>query len=171
LPVTLAYENAAGERSSEAQVLNLLVNRRPQFQVNFYQAVPPTRVGEPLTLPVELVNIGRSAVNVSTMQVSGDGLEVTNGSVFVGVLDGGTTASLDAEVIPSAAGSLPVQVAIHYLDDFNQPQTITHTLAIEVEGNLTPTFDPSGQSPKTAGETSLLGRIWSFLRALLGLGS
>lgn len=103
LPVTLAYENASGGRSSEAQVLNLLVNRRPQIQVDFYQNVQQGRVGEPLALPVELVNIGHAAVNVSTMDVSGEGLEVTNGSVFVGVLDGGTTASLDAEVISNRA--------------------------------------------------------------------
>jgi hypothetical protein len=172
LPVTLAYENAAGERSSEAQALNLLVNRRPQMQVSFYQDVALGRVGEPLVLPVELVNIGRSSINVSTMEVSGEGLEVTNGSMFVGVLDGGTTASLDAEVIPQRSGTLPVQIAIHYLDDFNQPQVITQSLAVEVEDTATPTPLASGQSPgEEQGETGLLGRIWAFLRALLGLGS
>jgi hypothetical protein len=130
------------------------------------------RVGEPLVLPVELVNIGRSSINVSTMEVSGEGLEVTNGSMFVGVLDGGTTASLDAEVIPQRSGTLPVQIAIHYLDDFNQPQVITQSLAVEVEDTATPTPLASGQSPgEEQGETGLLGRIWAFLRALLGLGS
>jgi hypothetical protein len=153
-------------------VLNLLVNRRPQMQVNFYQSVEVGRVGEPLTLPVELVNIGRASINVSTMEVSGDGLQVTSGSVFVGVLDGGTTASLDAEVIPQKPGTLPVQIAIHYLDDFNQAQVITHTLAVEVEDNPTPTPLAPGQSPGEApGETGLLGRIWAFFKALLGLGS
>jgi len=172
LPVTLAYENAAGERSSEAQALNLLVNRRPQMQVSFYQDVALGRVGEPLVLPIELVNIGRSSINVSTMEVSGEGLEVTNGSMFVGVLDGGTTASLDAEVIPRDPGTLPVQIAIHYLDDFNQPQIITHTLTVEIEDTVTPTPLAPGQSPgEEQGETGLLGRIWAFFRALLGLGS
>jgi hypothetical protein len=173
LPVTLAYENAAGERSSEAQVLNLLVNRKPQMQVDFYQSVEPGKVGLPLSLPVELVNIGRNAVNVSTMEVGGEGLEVTSGSVFVGVLDGGTTASLDAEIIPMKPGALPVQVYIHYLDDFNQAQVITHTLTVQVEDNATPT--PSAPGEATSGEneedTSLLGRIWGFFRAILGLGS
>jgi hypothetical protein len=172
LPVTLAYENAAGERSSESQALNLLVNRRPQMQVSFYQDVALGQIGQPLALPIELVNIGRSSINVSTMAVSGEGLEVTTGSWFVGVLDGGTTASLDAEVIPQKPGTLPVQIAIHYLDDFNQPQVITHTLSVEVEDTATPPPLAPGQSPGEAqGETGLLGRIWAFLRALLGLGS
>jgi hypothetical protein len=172
LPVTLAYENAAGERSSESQALNLLVNRRPQMQVSFYQDVALGQIGQPLALPIELVNIGRSSINVSTMAVSGEGLEVTTGSLFVGVLDGGTTASLDAEVIPQKPGTLPVQIAIHYLDDFNQPQVITHTLSVEVEDTATPPPLAPGQSPGEAqGETGLLGRIWAFLRALLGLGS
>jgi hypothetical protein len=152
--------------------LNLLVNRRPQIQVNFYQSVELGRVGQPLALPVELVNIGRNAINVSTMEVSGEGLEVTNGSVFVGMLDGSTTASLDAEVTPLEPGTLPVRITIHYLDDFNRPQVITHTLAVEVEDNATPTPLAPGQAPDEEGKgTGLLGRIWAFLRALLGLGS
>ncbi len=168
LPVTLAYENGAGERRSEGQMLNLLVNRRPQLQVNFYQSVAPGRVGEPLILPVELVNIGRTAVNVSTMAVGGEGLDVTSGSMFVGALEGGTTASLDAEVIPLESGTLPVQVSIHYLDDFNQAQVITQTLAVEVLEVATPTPLPGGTA---GGDSSLLGRIGGFLRALFGLGS
>lgn len=173
LPVTLAYENLAGERSSESQVLNLLVNRRPQLQVDFYQSVAPAKVGEPLALPVELVNIGRNAVNVSTMDVSGDGVEVTNGSVFVGVLDGGTTASLDAEVIPLQSGAQPILITIHYLDDFNQAQVVTQTLTVQVEDNATPTPPPPGEGggEESEQDVSLLGRIWSFVRALLGLGS
>lgn len=65
-----------------------------------------------------------------------------------------------------------MQIAIHYLDDFNQPQVITHTLAVEVQDNATPTPLASGQFPgDEQGETGLLGRIWAFLKAVLGLGS
>ncbi len=169
LPVTLAYESLTGERRTEKQALNLLVNRRPQIQVDFYREVPPGLAGQPLELPIELVNIGRTAANVSTAEILGGNLEIERGSAFIGALDGGTTASLDAVVVPQASGDLPVTVLVHYLDDFNQPQVITQTLTIHVEA---PEPTPSGEAQQPAqvgeGPLSWLGKI---LRGLLGLGS
>jgi hypothetical protein len=169
LPVTLAYDSPARERRTEKQVLNLLVIRRPQIQVDFYREVPPALAGQPLELPIEIVNIGRSAVNVSTAEVNGESLEITRGSVFVGVLEGGTTASLDAVVVPQAGGSLPILVSVHYLDDFNQAQVITHTLTIEVEAPL-PT--PEAGAPETPqGEAGPWAWVVKIVRGLFGLGS
>jgi hypothetical protein len=118
LPVSLAYDDQNGQRHTESHLINLLVNRLPKIQVDFYRAPDPGLVGEPLTLPIELVNIGRNMVNVSTAEISGENLEITTGSAYIGALDGGTSGSLDAVVIPQQSGSLPVQVSMYYLDDF-----------------------------------------------------
>lgn len=169
LPVTLEYDSPARERRTEKPVLNLLVNRRPQIQVDFYREVEPGLPGQPLELPIELVNIGRSSVNVSTAEVSGDDLEISRGTAFIGVLDGGTTASLDAVVVPQVSGSLPVLVYIHYLDDFNQSQVITQTLTIEVEAPQPTPQARDAESVQDGG--GVLGWVVKIVRGLLGLGS
>lgn len=169
LPVSLSYDDLNGERRTENLVINLLVNRLPKLEVDFYRPVDPGLVGAPLALPIELVNIGRNMVNISTVEISGEALEITTGSAYIGALDGGTAGTLDAEVIPQHGGSLPVLVSIHYLDDFNQPQVFTHTLTVQVNEPEAP--EGEGAQASQTEEQSLGDRILRFLRGLFGLGS
>jgi len=171
LTVSLAYEETTGEQRSETQSINLLVNRRPQIQIGFYRPLEPALIDQSLTLPIEMVNIGRSAINVSTAEIQADGLEITTGSAYIGQLDGGTSGTLDAEVIPHQSGILPVQVTVHYLDDFNQPQVYTHTVEIQVEAPATPAPGEGPGEPGEGGATSLGQRIRLRLRGRLGRGS
>ena len=169
LPVTLEYRSPEGVAISETQTINLLASRRPQLRVDFYRTLPPALPGEPVELPVEIVNIGRSLVNVSTVELSGPGLEIQDGVVFIGALDAGTSGSLDAVAIPQESGSLPVLVEIHYLDDFNHPRVYTHTLTLDVQA---PTPTPEG--PESAVQEQGSGfwdRALRVLRGLFGLGS
>jgi hypothetical protein len=169
LPVSLAYDDLNGERRVESHLINLLVNRRPQIQIDFYNQPAPGLVGQPLILPIELVNIGRSPVNISTAEISGEELEVQTGSAYIGVLDGGTAGTLDAEITPQAGGSLPVLVSVHYLDDFNQPQVLTQTLTVQVEEPAAPET-PEENATETEAE-SLGDWILKIVRGLFGLGS
>ena len=62
LPVSLEYQGeGSNARQTENQVVNLLVSRRPNLRVDFYQPPDTGLVGQPLELPIEVVNIGREA--------------------------------------------------------------------------------------------------------------
>lgn len=170
LPVSLTYEGeGGGARQTENQVVNLLVSRRPNLRVDYYQRPDTGLIGQPLELPIEVVNIGRDLVNVSTIQISGENLQVEEGSAFVGALDGGTSGSIDARVVPEQSGTLAVVVTVNYLDDFNQPQTITQSLSVQVE-QPEPTAHAPGAGEAGAG-SGLWSRVMRFLRGLIGLGS
>jgi hypothetical protein len=170
LPVSLEYEGEGGSaRQTENQVVNLLVSRRPNLRVDYYQRPDTGLVGQPLELPIEVVNIGRDLVNVSTIQVSGEGLQVEEGSAFIGALDGGTSGSIDAQVVPERSGTLAVVVIVDYLDDFNQAQTIRQTLSIQVE-QPEPTPQAPGADEGQAG-SGPWSQIIRFFRGLIGLGS
>lgn len=168
MPVSIAYDTPEGVRTTQNQVLNLLASRRPRIQIGFYRSLEPGFVNQPMELPIELVNIGRTLVNISTVEVSSAGLEILEGSAFIGALDGGTSGTFDAEVVPAQSGSIPVEVEVHYLDDFNQSQVISETLSIEVEA-------PQPGLPEAADETkdapSFWERLLRFVRGLFGLGS
>lgn len=174
LPIALGF---AGAAEPETQVINLLVERPPLLQVDFYREVVVGRVGQPLDLPVEVVNIGRSSINVSTLSVSSPQMDVENNSLYVGPLDGGTSGSLDAIGLPQEGGALDVVVSVNYLDDFNQAQTFEQTLTVQVE---TPEDAPAGEdgAPGEANggeepeeEEGFLDLLWRFIRGMLGLGS
>ncbi|HEY5572822.1 MAG TPA: IPT/TIG domain-containing protein [Anaerolineales bacterium] len=170
LPVSLEYESEeSAERLVESQILNLLVSRRPNLRIDYYLKPETGQVGQPLELPIEVVNIGRELVNVSTIQVSGEGLKVEDGEAFIGALDAGTSGSLDAGVVPERSGTLSAIVTVNYLDDFNQPQTITQPLSVQVTQP-----EPTPQGPDAGSDESGSGlwpRILRFFRGLIGLGS
>lgn len=170
LPIALG---SAELPEPETQVINLLVERPPLLQVDYYRAVDVGLVGQPLELPVEVVNISRSLINVSTITVNSPQMEMTNNSLYIGPLDGGTSGSLDAIGTPQEAGTLDVVISVNYLDDFSQAQTFERTLTIEVEGSDEGPSPEEGAPPaeEAAEEEGVLAFLWRFIRGLLGLGS
>lgn len=178
LPIKLDYDDAddgssttESKHHTETQVINLRISRRPQFQVSFYKPVAPIEVGQTATLPVEVVNIGRSQINVSTLEISAPDLDLSTSSAFIGALDAGTSGTLDSEATPRNTGNLPVTVTIHYLDDFNRPQEYTATLTVEVvqaQATPVPSETTPAQSPAPSDEGNEVVR---FFKALFGLGS
>jgi len=169
LPVALAFDDTRGTRHSDSQLISLLVRRRPHFQIGFYRPVEVATIGVPFELPVEVTNIGRMLVNVSTLEVSSTQLEISAGSLYLGPLDGGTTGSLEAEAVAHDSGTVEVVVSVHYLDDFEQPQVVTKTLTVEVQEPVEIPTD-AGEGPQEQ-EEGFWDKVLRFLRGLLGLGS
>ncbi|WP_420642019.1 IPT/TIG domain-containing protein [Candidatus Leptofilum sp.] len=177
LPIEFSYGNSD---RTDAQVVNLLVEKAPQLQVGFYRSTGPGFVGQPLDLPVEVVNIGRSLINVSTLSLSSPGGTVENNSIYIGPLDGGTSGSLDGLIFPEEGGPLEVLVTVNYLDDFNQPQIFEQTLTVPVDApDEPPQFTEDGEVIVVDGDTAVpsdedesFGQLlWRFIRGMLGLGS
>jgi len=169
LPVALAFDDARGTRHSDSQLISLLVRRRPHLQIGFYRPVEMVPVNVPFELPVEVTNIGRTLVNVSTLEVSSTQLEISEGSLYLGPLDGGTSGSLEAMAVAQEGGTAKVLVTVYYLDDFEQPQVVTKTLTVEVEE---PPEEPPGAGEESQEqEEGFWGKALRFLRGLLGLGS
>jgi len=169
LPVALAFDDARDTRHSDSQLISLLVRRRPHLQIGFYRPVEVATVGVPFELPVEVTNIGRTLVNVSTLEVTSMQLEIQDGSLYLGPLDGGTSGSLEATATAQAGGTADVLVTVHYLDDFEQPQVVTKTLTVEVE-NPAEVSAEAGEEAQEQGE-GFWDKVLRLLRGLLGLGS
>jgi hypothetical protein len=167
LPVALAYDDARGTRHVDDPRISLLVRRRPHLRISFFRPVEGAVVGQPFELPIDVTNIGRTLVNVSTVEVTSADLEVRDGSMYLGPLDGGTTGSLEATAVAEEGGAATLVVSVHYLDDFEQAQVITDTLTVDVEA-------PPEELPEEAeaeDEEGFWGRVLRLFRGLLGLGS
>ncbi|MBE9470871.1 MAG: IPT/TIG domain-containing protein [Chloroflexi bacterium] len=169
LPVALAFDDARGTRHSDSQLISLLVRRRPHLQIGFYRPVEMVLVDVPFELPVEVTNIGRTLVNVSTLEVSSTQLEISAGSLYLGPLDGGTSGSLEAMAVAQEGGTAEVLVTVYYLDDFEQPQVVTQTLAVQVEEP--PEAPPGTGEESQEQEENFWDKVLRFLRGMLGLGS
>ncbi len=169
LPVNLSQD---ADPQGNTQALNLLVEKPPQFRIDFYRAVFPGFPGEMVDLPIEVVNIGRGLINVSTISVMSEDMMIENGSVYVGALDGGTSGSVDARGIPDVGGEQSITVMVNYLDDFNQAQTYEEVLTVSVPEPEVVENDVGETAVDEADEEeTFLDKVWRFIKGLFGLGS
>lgn len=183
LPIALAYDDLRASRQEDVQRLSIIVRRRPELQVSFYR--PPDRlmVGAMMPVALEVVNIGSSTINITELTGSSPTMETqVDGIPFVGPLDPGGSAPLDLVVTPQEPGPTELVVSVRYRDDFNQTQTITDTLEVEVvggpqgpggvEGPMGPEgpTGPGAEAPEPAEETAMQ-KVWQALRGFFGLGS
>ncbi len=192
LQVSFVYSDENGASYTDDQVITLLVYSQPLVDINFYTEPPPLFAGQPGSLPLQLINIGNDTAVFGNFSVTAENAEFTNNTIFVGALDPGGFFPLDAQITPFQPGPLELIASVGYTDDFNQPQTITRTLSVEVmeemiieppieggEGFPGEGFPPDGGGfpgpvdggVNGGGEETLLQRIWRFISGLLGLGS
>src|SRR5207302_6373889 len=106
IPVILGYNNTLAEPLTETEVVGVLTLARPQLQIDLTKALPqPLAAGQSFDLPVEVINIGRQALDVTTVEVQSDDLTVTKSSAYVGPLDPSISGTLTAKAVAVHAGA------------------------------------------------------------------
>jgi hypothetical protein len=167
IQVALAYQNALGEDLADNPVIYLKVQNRPALQADLTAALPaPLLVGAAFDFPVEVINIGRQSLNVGTIELTSDDLTLSNGSIYAGPLDASTSTSLVATAVADKAGEADVTLTVHYLDEFNQPQTWVRTFSLTIEDNPAPVVQTSAADQPT----SFFESVWKAILAFLGFG-
>ncbi len=166
LKVGMTYADALGEAKTESETISLLVLVPPQLRLDLSEPLAePLVVSQTFDVPVEVVNIGRQTVNISTVEVTSPDLALTEASLYLGPLDAGTSGSLTAKATPRTAGTAAATLVVHYLDDFNQEQTFTQPLTFTIEAP-----PPVVTKPETKATPSGLEKLWQGILGVLGLG-
>jgi len=176
LKLSFVYTDSKGNRIVDDQVITLLVYSLPQVEVSFYRDPGILYTGQPNMLPLQVTNLGKKTAVLGNMKVTAQNAEMTNNISLVGTLDIGGYYTLDAQMMPMQAGTVPLEVTINYTDDFNQPREITQTLEVQVEEMPMPDPgsmggpDGEGMVPEPVAET-FFQKVLRFFKGLLGLGS
>jgi hypothetical protein len=175
MKVAFSYLDDKGNPVNDEQIITLLVYSLPVLDVSFYQAVGTLMAGQPNTLPLQVVNLGKKNYVLGKMKVKTTGGMLENAEGLVGSLDPGGYFTLDSMFTPDAAGTLELMITIDYTDDFNEPRTITKTLTVDViDASAMPTPDssmPSGDTNGTPVSETFMHKLWRFILGLLGLDS
>jgi hypothetical protein len=179
LKISLIYADSGSRTYTDDQSITLLVYAPPMLEIGFYQPPDPLFVGQPGTLPIQVLNLDRKAVVLSRVRVESEAAEITNGELPIGYLDTGLAFTIDALAMPFEPGPLSVVVAVDYVDDFNEAQVIQQTLNLEViEAEPIPEFEGGGGGgggvdfgPEVTEPETFWDKALRFLRGLLGLDS
>lgn len=180
--ITFSYLNDKNEVVNDEQVITLLVYSLPNVDVSFYRPLDPFFAGQPSALPIQLVNIGKRSTVFGNIKVESAQGMVENGTSLVGSLEAGGYFTLDSMFIPSQPGKATLNFTIEYVDDFNEPRTITKSIDVEVmEAMVDPSLDPSLNGGGNDGmgeggfppveEENVWQKIWRFILGLFGLDS
>jgi hypothetical protein len=171
LAVDFSYEGDGEAVYSETQVISLLVQNRAIFRTGFYREVSFGTVGQQLRLPIELVNLSPARFNVANVVVSCRQIDFSIREAFAGKMESGGVFSLDATGIPQQGGQALIEITINYLDDFNQPQSTTQTLELEIREQSLSYNPVKEQQSETPPKEDFWQMLVRFLRGLFGLGS
>lgn len=177
LKISFVYSDASNGQFTDDQVITLLVLQPPRVDISFYRPPDPLFAGQPGMIPLQVVNLSNSSAVLGLMTVTAESAEIMNNTLLVGNVDPGFPITLDAQVIPMQPGPLELNIVIEYIDNFNQAQTITRTLSMEVmdappmgEGFPGMEGEGGGMEAPSAPET-FWQKVWRFIRGLLGIGS
>ena len=169
LVVTFAYDDETGASFTNSELISLLVIRRALLRIDLFQPVGEVEVGKEFSIPVEVINVGRHTVNVTTLEVTSEDLEVRDGVLYIGPLDSGTSGTLEARAVAQRSGQVRALATVRYIDDFGREQQVTQELTFQAK--RPPVVELPGLTEQQPGqEGGLLSRLWRFIRALLGLG-
>ncbi len=173
--LSIAYIDNYNAQHNDTETISLPVVAAPHFYIGFFEPLPEeVFVGDTLDLPVEVINIGAAQANVSIIEVTSDQLVITDGSLYVGPLDAGTSGTLIAQAEAAQAGMAEVRVRVHYLDSFQQDQVTEQVLRVEVLPlplGAEPGGEADGEGEQAPGELTFLQRIWRAVLGFLGLGN
>ena len=175
--VSLVYDDPKGARRVDDQVITLLVNQLPLLEISYYRPIDPAFAGQPWSAPVQVVNVGRNTSLLGNLEVVGPpGVDVQNGSIFVGQLEPGGQFPIDALVFPLEPGALSLMVNVHFIDDFNVQQVFSQTLEVEVQEAFVPEpVEPGGPDgepfPPPATEETFFETLWRAFLGFIGLDS
>lgn len=172
---SLLYMDDKGTNISDDQVITLLVLSPPSIDVSLYRTADPFFVGQPWTLPLQVINLDRNSIMLCKVRVTAAGVHLENNNAWIGYLDAGGFFTLDPLMIPEQPGALTILITIDYLDDFNQTQSIQHEIVVDVMDNPATEMEPNeipgtGMMPPPAEET-LGHKVWRFLIGFLGFDS
>ncbi|PKO22040.1 MAG: hypothetical protein CVU38_11575 [Chloroflexi bacterium HGW-Chloroflexi-1] len=174
--LTVAFEySGSGEKPlTRAEQISLVVLVRPQLAFNFYRPVGAAVVGQPINLPIEILNIGRTRLNSTDAELVSDELQIQTPATYIGPLDPGTSVTSDGQAVAESPGVKRFVVRVHYIDDFNQAQIYERAMTVEVVGGGG--FGPAGPGGPAGGPVILpeappRSFFVRLLRGLLGLGS
>jgi len=174
MKITFSYLNDKNEVINDEQVITLLVYSLPSLDVSFYRPPDPFFAGQPGALPIQVVNLGKRLSVLGNIKLEARNGLIENGTSLVGSLDAGGYFTLDSFFTPDQSGAATINVTIDYVDDFNQPRTITKTLEIEVTEAIieeNPDSSGGGEEIVEPEQETIWQKIRRFILGLLGLDS
>ena len=132
VPVNISYEGTDGTKYTAGDNVNIPVGQESKVDIISTNVQSHGNVGEPLSIAMEFVNIGK--VNLTNFKVSLDGDIPGKGEnvYYIGNFNVGDTDEYSAMIYPENEGILAGNIRISYIDGDNQEVIIDEPFSSEI---------------------------------------
>ena len=133
IDLSMKYEDGNAAQIEGASSISIPVKQDARFEFSEFEISPETiTVGEEANVMCSLYNLGR--IKLYNVKASFEGKCVKKTETFIGNVESGATASIDAtlEGTKESAGSEKVTMTLSYEDEAGKVSTMTKDLQIEV---------------------------------------
>jgi len=132
VPVNISYEGKDGASYEASDNVNIPVGQESKVDIISTNVQSNGNVGEPLSIAMEFVNIGK--VNLTNFKVSLDGDIPGKGEnvYYIGNFNVGDSDEYSAMIYPEAEGTLSGNIRISYIDGDNQEVIIDEPFTSEI---------------------------------------
>ena len=132
VPVNISYEGTDGTKYSASDNVNIPVGQESRIDIITSNVQAYGNVGEPLSISMEFVNIGK--VNLTNFKVSLDGDIPGKGEnvYYIGNFNVGESDEYSAMIFPEVEGTLAGNIRISYIDGDNQEVILDEPFSSEI---------------------------------------
>ncbi len=143
VPVNISYEGKDGISYDTGDNVNIPVAQESRIDIINTNVQASGNVGEPLSIAMEFVNIGK--VNLSNFKVAlaGDVPGKADNVYYIGTFNVGDSDEYSAMIYPEAEGTLSGTIRITYMDGDGQEVTLDEPFTSEIG----PAIDYSAMMP------------------------
>lgn len=132
VPVNISYEGKDGTAYKASDNVNIPVGQESKIDIITTNVQASGNVGEPLSIAMEFVNIGK--VNLTNFKVELDGDIPGKGEnvYYIGTFNVGDSDEYSAMIYPEVEGTLTGNIRISYIDGDNQEVIIDEPFTSEI---------------------------------------
>lgn len=120
VPVDIQYEGTDGTKYTSSDNVNIPVTQESKVEIISTNVQEMGNVGEPLSVLVEFVNVGKVNLTNFKVRMEGDVPGKEENVFYLGTFNAGESNEYSATIIPEQEGTLEGVIQMSYIDADNQ---------------------------------------------------
>jgi len=142
---SMEYEDEAGEKYKNSQLMRITVKQLTRFEVGDIRMAGDMQIGKPIYVYCTFYNTGSTTLRNMLIKMNGD-FEVEDGAIYVGNMEQNTSDYFRGTVKPLKEGDLAGNIVFSYEDTSSgEPVVVRKAFTINIAGEKTETI-PDGQN-------------------------
>lgn len=148
VPVNISYEGTDGTKYTASDNVNIPVSQESKVDIINTNVQANGNVGEPLSITMEFVNVGKVSLTNFKVSLDGDVPGKNDNVYYIGTFNVGDSDEYSAMIYPEVEGILTGNIRISYMDGNNQEVIIDEPFSSEIG----PAIDYSAMMDPTISE-------------------